>query len=528
MRFNQTSKQAQRKEMLSGGQGFKMTPEMELYTIVCASLLTPTYYVPDTNDQINRIKSLIRKVDPVFVAQLAVYAREQMYLRTIPMVLTVELAKCHRGDNLLRRLSGRVIQRADEITELLSYYVKANNLQPKFIKAKGGHSIEKKIYKLSNQLRKGIADSFFKFDEYQFAKYNRANEIKLRDALFLTHPKPRTQAQKELFEKIAQDTLETPYTWETQMSKAGQDGKDKKIVWQELIDSGRMNYMAMMRNLRNFLETGVSKSHIEKVAERLANADQVRKSKQLPFRFLTAYRGIGGAPEMRSYWGAQTNMGSRVNSPHTGILLDALEKAVKVSIENIPSLKGTKALIASDTSGSMQRPISEKSSIQTFDIGILLGLLVKSTSSDSVFGVFGDRWKPLTNTPIEDILGATNRAHKKEGEVGYGTHGFRVLEWALSKKRHFDKIMFFTDGQMYGRHSQDLRNIDEKWVRYKTLVNPEAKLYLFNLQGYGETPFDLRRNDTYLISGWSDKVFTMMDSIEKGEEALTLVKEIRV
>jgi TROVE domain. len=119
-----------------------------------------------------------------------------MNLRTIPMVLTVELAKCHKGDNLLRRLAGKVISRADEITELLSYYVKANNLEPKFVESKGGHNVEKKVYKLSNQLRKGIADSFFKFDEYQFAKYNRDGEIKLRDALFLTHPKTKNRSPK--------------------------------------------------------------------------------------------------------------------------------------------------------------------------------------------------------------------------------------------------------------------------------------------------------------------------------------------
>lgn len=525
MRFNQSARSTQREEMLSGGVGFRMTPEMELYTMVCASMLTPTYYTPNTNDQINKIKSLIRKVDPVFVAQMATYAREQMYLRTIPLVLTVELAKTHRGDNLIRRMSNRVIQRADEITEMLSYYVKANNLKPKHVKVKGGHVVEKKIYKLSNQLRKGIADSFMKFDEYQFAKYNRATEIKLRDALFLTHPKPRTAEQKELFNRIAQDTLETPYTWETQQSKAGQEGRDKGEVWQELIDSNRLNYMAMMRNLANFLRTGVSKSHIEKVARFLADPNQVRKSKQLPFRFLAAYRSIGGGPQVRWMYGPDNS--SAIESPHTPILLNALEEAVKVSVENIPSMKGNDLLIASDVSGSMQRTISEKSTIQHYDIGLLLGLLVKHVSPTSVFGIFGDSWKPLSNTPVEDVLGAVNRAHKREGEVGYGTHGYKVLDWALNRKQHFDKIMFFTDGQMYGS-GHDLKGINDKWKIYKSQVNPEAKLYLFNLQPYGQSPFDLKQNDTYMISGFSEKIFTMLDSIEKGEDALALIKEIRV
>ena len=510
--------------MLAGGQGFKMTPEMELYASVCASVLTPQYYTPNTNNQINKIKTLIRKVDPVFVAQLAVYAREQMYLRTIPMVLTVELAKCHKGDNLLRRLAGRVIQRADEITELLAYYVKANNLQSKFVESKGGHNVEKKIYKLSNQLRKGVADAFFKFDEYQFAKYNRAGEIKLRDALFLTHPKPRTDAQRLLFEKIAQDNLSTPYTWETQLSKAGQKGQDKKSVWEELILSGRMNYMAMIRNLRNFLDTGVSDIVLNKVADRISNPDEVRKSKQLPFRFLSAYRSIGGGPFSR--WGWADN-DAQNNSVFTPILLEALEKAVKISIENIPMLVNQDVLVAADVSGSMQTPISERSSVQNFDIGLLLGMLVQSKTNNSVFGIFGDTWKPLTDISVHNVLAATNEVHGREGEVGYQTHGYKVLDWAIHNKRKFSRILFFTDGQMYG-YSNDLKTIDKKWKEYKSTVNPDAKLYLFNLGSYGQTPIDLKPNNTHLITGWSDKIFTVMDSIENGGEVLDEIKEIQI
>jgi len=514
--------------MLSGGTGFKMVPELELYACVCSSILTPQYYTPNTNDQINKIKTLIRKVDPVFVAQLAVYAREQMYLRTIPLVLTVELAKCHSGDNLLRRMAGRVIQRADEITELLAYYVKANNLRPKFVEAKGGHSVEKKIYKLSNQLRKGVADAFFKFDEYQFAKYNRPGEIKLRDALFLTHPKPRTDAQRVLFEKIAQDNLSTPYTWETQMSKAGQDGKDKKAVWEELIQSGKLGYMALLRNLRNFLDAGVSEVWLNKVADRIANPDEVRKSKQFPFRFLSAYRSIGGGPRTRytSYWGDYDSQIGQHENLFTPILLESLEKAAKISVENIPMLINQAILVASDVSGSMQSPLSEKSSLQQFDIGALLGLLVQARADNSVFGMFGDTWKPLTSEKVDNPLAATNELHRREGEVGYSTHGYKVLQWAINQKKKFSRIMIFTDCQMYGS-GHDGRNIDKLWKQYKT-INPYAKLYLFNLSSYGQTPIDLRAGDVALITGWSDKIFTAMDNIERGGEVLDMVKEIQI
>ncbi len=100
---------------------------MALYTRVATCILQDQFYTPNSNDELNRIKSLISQVDPEFVAQLAIYAREQMHLRTIPLVLTVELAKIKdRKPDLLRKLTKRIIQRADEITEILGYYVAAN------------------------------------------------------------------------------------------------------------------------------------------------------------------------------------------------------------------------------------------------------------------------------------------------------------------------------------------------------------------------------------------------------------------
>nr|WP_290932640.1 TROVE domain-containing protein [Haliscomenobacter sp.] len=120
---------------------------------------------------------------------------------------------------------------------------------------------------MSKQVQKGLADAFNKFDAYQFAKYNRVgSEVKLRDALFLTHPKAIDTAQQAIFDQIAKNELAVPYTWETKLSALGQvvfkDEIQKKAAfrqkWEELIDSGKLGYMALLRNLRNVIEAGVS------------------------------------------------------------------------------------------------------------------------------------------------------------------------------------------------------------------------------------------------------------------------------
>ena len=46
------------------------------------------------DDRVRRIAYLVRNVKPEFVAQLAVYTREVMCLRSIPLLLLVELDQC--------------------------------------------------------------------------------------------------------------------------------------------------------------------------------------------------------------------------------------------------------------------------------------------------------------------------------------------------------------------------------------------------------------------------------------------------
>ena len=411
----------------------------------------------------------------------------------------------------------------------MSYYVKANKKEPKVVKTKGNHTTYKTIHGLSNQMNKGIKDLFEsgKFNEYQLSKYNRKTEIKLRDALFLSHPKPQNQEQKDLFNKLANDDLDIPYTWEVELSMGGEIKKSKKETWEELIDSGKLGYMALIRNLRNFVREGISNEHIYKVAERLSDYEQVKRSKQLPFRFLSAYRALGQNPARRSYWdgGEEEYSSNVVNCPP--VLLEALEKAVFASIENISMFdEDEDVLIATDVSGSMQHTFSERGTTQLFDIGTLMAMLLQTRCANATVGMFGDTWKVLDDLPKFNVLAGTNEIHKREGEVGYATNGWKVLDWALKSGKKYDRIMIFTDCQMWNHGDRWGGNtINELWNKYRKF-SPETKLYLFNLNSYGGSPLDMRDGNVNLISGWSDRIFEVLWNIEQGGSSLDEIKEI--
>lgn len=499
MKFNVQSKGEHQVQNHEGATAFALDGQTELYSAVVTTSLNDKFY-EKADERMERIRALIAKNDPAFVARLAIYARTQMNMRSVPLVLAVELAKQQSGGGVVRKAVQGVVKRADEITELLAYYQVANK-----------RAGTKKLNKLSKQVQHGLAAAFNTFDEYQFAKYNRAGEVKLKDALFIVHPKATSDAQQAIFNKIAKGELETPYTWETELSALGQqifanaDEKDGAFrqKWEELITSGKLGYMALMRNLRNIIEADVSAVVIDEVCARLGDGHAVAKSKQLPFRFLSAYREV-----------------KKISSGAVPKVLDALEQAVQHSAANIRGFdRDTSVVIACDVSGSMQNPVSAKSKIRFYDIGLMLGMLLQVRCENVQTGMFGDTWK-IINLSRKSVLANVQEFYRREGEVGYATNGHLVLEDLIRRTSVVDKVMMFTDCQLWV-------NLVGVWKQYKAIA-PNAKLYLFDLAGHGNTPIDVKIDDVYLIAGWSDKIFDVLAALEEGQDALAEIGKIEL
>nr|XP_054303571.1 telomerase protein component 1 isoform X2 [Pongo pygmaeus] len=82
--------------------------------------------------------------------------------------------------------------------------------------------------------------------------------------------------------------LSRPETWERELSLRG----NKASVWEELIENGKLPFMAMLRNLCNLLRVGISARHHELILQRLQHEKSVIHSRQFPFRFLNAHDAI--------------------------------------------------------------------------------------------------------------------------------------------------------------------------------------------------------------------------------------------
>ena len=138
-------------------------------------------------------------------------------------------------------------------------------------------------------------------------------------------------------------------------------------------------------------------------------------------------------------------------------------------------------------------------------------------------GMFGSIWKAYL-MPSDNILQNTLDMMRHEGEVGYATNGYKVVDWLVSQNLVMDKVMLFTDCQLWNSGWGDA-SLSHSWNRYKEMA-PQAKLYLFDLAGYGQSPVSMVRDDVFCIAGWSDKVFDILAALERGNSAIDEIRRI--
>ena len=453
---------------LSGHKAYKMRDKDKLVTGVLTSFFNEDkFYGDNSKDIVETAKRVIEK-DPRFVANLCIYARREMHLRSISHVLIGELSKDIKGKKYVRETINKAMIRVDDMTETLSYYINTYG-KP-----------------IPNSMNKGIGDKFLEFDEYQLAKYNRSGGVRLKDLLCLTHPKAKNEEQNHMFKRLLEDKLKTPITWETELSKRG----NTKEVWEELIHNNSLGYMAMLRNLRNIIKAEVS--NIDTVYRTLCDEEKVLKSKLLPFRYYSAYNAL-------------QNEGIG-----TSKILDVLETAIKHSTKNIHKLSG-KTLISADVSGSMNCLISEKSDVACAEIAVLMMAIANYICEETITTTF-DTNLYLKNMPTgSGIITNANSVNINGG----GTDISLPLRYLLKNKIHVDRIIILSDNEInYG-----YGHVCQKYVEdYKRRINPEVWVHAIDMQGYGTQQFQGERVN--ILAGWNEKILDFIYEVEQGTDSL--------
>jgi hypothetical protein len=459
----------------------------------------------------------VAKIDPRFPLQLAAYARNVLYLRTTPQVILVEAARIPECKPFVVEYTPKIVKRADELSEIVAYYSNNYGKDPK--RPNVTHA------NFPNSLKKGLAKAFLNFDEYQLNKYDSSKaDVSLGQVAQLVHPAigkalynyltkdevdvealPKTAALKALLAKDSLDAeaieliKKSGVTWETLISKFGSTKENWELV------APNMGYMALLRNLRNFQEKGVD---LDPILARITDENEIKRSKQLPFRFLSAYREISDQKISR-----------------------AIAQAFEKSISNV-RLDGKTAILV-DLSGSMDSKLSAKSKVSYKDTACTLAAIAAKKSADSIVIGFGDRAKTARINPDDTMM--TNIEQIKGLGVGFSTNAWLAFEELGTKE--VDRVILISDMQCYdsqhrdnyyagygwGYNGSQVRDVHKMWATYAKKY-PNAKLFSLDINAYGTKQTPSNAKNVVLLNGWSDKIFDLIAIYEKGN---AMVEEIK-
>lgn len=444
-----------------GAVAQRVSPELELRRSLMTCLLWENIFYEKGSKVAKRIADLVKEVAPQKVAEMAVEARSEMQLRHAPLFVARELARVKGAGSIVADLLPKIIQRADELSEFLSLYW-ISERQP-----------------IASAVKRGLAESFRKFNEYELAKYNRADKVKLRDVLFLVHAKPKDKEQAELWKRLVENKLETPDTWEVALSSGG----DKKEVWERLLREKKLGGLAVLRNLRNMVKVKVDYGLIK---ERLSAGIK----RALPYRFIAAAKC---APELE----------------------DEIGGAMLKSVSQLDKLPGSTIFVI-DISGSMQGELSSKSDMDRIDAACGLAILLREICQKaSIYATAGNdstRVHATKKVPPRHGFALSDAIRACNSELGVGGIFLaQCMDFISQSEDSSDRVIVITDEQDCDRGRSPMSA--RKLGKHNYIINMVSYQYG---TGYG--------NGWVHIDGWSERVIDYIRLIEKEGDVSSIVQ----
>jgi hypothetical protein len=486
-----------------GAPGYARSTKGELFLLAVANMVGEDSFYEGADKRDARFRTLAGEValsDHDWLVRMVGWLRTGAGMRSASLVAAAEgvasrLVAGQAGGN--RQLIAAALQRADEPGEMLAYWT-----------GRYGRNLPQPV-------KRGVADAVRRlYSERSLAKYD-SGTYRFGDVLELTHPSPSTPRQGDLFRHaidrrrnrdnpvpaslttlqaranllalpVAErraflDLPDAPerlaaagMTWE---SLAGWlQGPLSARFWEAIIPS--MGYFALLRNLRNFDQAGVSDKVASSVAQRLADPAEVARSRVLPMRFLSAYRSTGS---VRWSW--------------------ALEKALDASLANVPELPG-RTLVLVDRSGSMFGRLSSRSTLTSADAAAVFGAALAMRAERATLVQFGSGHAHVPIRKGESVL----RVVERFGSLG----GTDTAEAVRATYRSHDRVVIVTDEQAWAgpRGAEPTRAVPDR-----------IPVYTWNLVGYryGHGPSGSGTRHTF--AGLSDAAFAMIPLIENGLQA---------
>lgn len=443
------------------------------------------FYVNAKDNIKNMLEVLTKCEDTEFLAKATLYAREEGFIRTLPIASLVEISK--RDINLFKKLANHICKNPHDWQQFID--ISRSGLIRKGVGRLLKHEIQKAISVMTTyhaiKYPQAVVDMINISRPREeinptVINYIKKNECGEDSQLVQLDSLKNTEDEESIIYAINQGRL--PYEVVTGASKLMTTNIRKSLLYQA-------PYFNLIRNLNNFGRNGVfdDVDALSYACNKIANPENIKHSKLLPFR----------------YWAAWKNLDVFKGSE---ILKEALQFALRVSVENIPMLKG-KIVIASDVSGSMRSNItSDKSKIKCCDIVGLFSACMMDRCEDIPIILPFNR-EVVADKVLELQIKRDLFERASVFDACGGTSLSAPVEWLMDRNERVDKFIGFTDNEEW----VGSRFIDA-FLNYRENVAPKCKAYLVTLLPYRHSPVPSRIKDVHLIYGWSEQILKYISS----------------
>jgi 60 kDa SS-A/Ro ribonucleoprotein len=503
----------------AGGRAYRYAPKHALAQLAATGCFNGTFYASGES-QLNELRTLIGQVnDNVFLAKLAVYARERAFMKDMPAALVCALST--RDTELMHRVFDRVIDNG-RVLRTLFQMVRSGQ----FGRTSLSSSLQRAFQRWLNEASVG-----------KLLSASIGNDPSLRDVLRMARPSPQDNARRALFGWLTDKEVEkwAPATQadlpaEVQALVAYRKAESAQtqalilgelsVRWDLLADAARgplvwkaiarqMGPQALRMNLNTLLrhEVLTDRMLVDYVAGRLADADEIRRSRQFPYQYLAAYLN------------AQADVPQKIKA--------SLHQAAEIACGNVPELPAP-VVIGLDTSGSMSMSVTgwrgrgATSKMRCVDVAALFAAAILRRNPDSVVVPFDTRAYDVRIDPSDSILSLSERLARFGGG---GTDCSVPLREANKRfrNRRFAGVVLVSDNESWVYRNQawthGSRGASGVMTEWQTFVKnqlrlgghdiPAPKLVCIDIQPY-ETTQAPEREDVLNIGGFSDAVFKVV------------------
>lgn len=490
----------------AGGLAYQRTDKQALAQLASTGCFGSTFYTT-AEGQLEKVLEHSKNVEPEFLAQLALYARQSGSMKDMPALLCALLSV--RSPGLLAEVFDRVI----DSPKMLRNFVQI---------MRSGVVGRKSLGTLPKRLVLQWLES--RTDE-QIFKGSIGSDPSLADVLRMVHPKPATKSREALYgyligraydkdslpelvkhyEKFKRNTNsdktslpDVPFQLLTSLQLTKEDWKQiaRKGSWQMT----RMNLNTFLRH-----EVFASDEMTQLIANRLRNPQLIEKDRVFPYQLMVAY--------------------ANANKEIPREVREALQDAMELSIKNTPCVEG-KVYVCPDVSGSMHSPVTghrvgSTSKVRCLDVAALVAASILRKNPEAEVIPFKERVVDIRLNARDTVL--TN-AEKIAAVSPGGTNCSAPLAELNRRRAKGDLVVFISDDESwidtpyYGRFGGDRTQTMKEWSKFKAR-NPKAKMVCIDIQPH-ETTQAKEREDVVNVGGFSDQVFKLLAEVAGGRYSL--------